>query len=596
MGRGKLTRILTIALLGASISGCSAFSALFRDQGEPTVTGAAGSTHPNAIASSSTAASSSTDGPTIPRLTTLAGSGAHDAGDDTADAWDRLRSGYALTHVQRDEVEKEIRFYARYEEFIARTTRRARPYLHYILESIEKRQMPAELALLPIVESAFVPQARSPSGAAGVWQFMPATARHFGLRQDKWYDGRRDVLASTEAALDYLQALQQRFDGDWLSAIAAYNCGERNVERAIEANRAAGRPTDFWSLDLPGETRIYVPRLLALSAIIATPLRYGVKLEPIPNEPYLAQVDVSRQIDLEKAAARSGIPTADLLEVNPAFPRGVTAAGGVHRVVVPVTHAESFRKMLVAQIADLGPDLQRLKPVKEKKALAADAGSHREHRVRSGENLGVIAGRYDVTVEALRELNEVNPRRLRAGQVLLIPTDDDQPARISVAQDETDGGLQTVSEAAPVVPENAQKIIHTVKPGDSLWTIARGYDVHVKDIVAWNAGLTPKTVLKLNQKLVVFTGDASASARQASAESGGVVKVAADVPSDGSFRLVRYEVQTGDSLWTIAQRFDVDVDQLRLWNGIEAQKVLKPGESLDVYVVSAENAADASRI
>lgn len=595
MGRGKLTRILTIALLGASISGCSAFSSLFGAKDEPTVAGAVGAAHPNAVASSSSAAASSTSGPTIPRLTTLAGSGAHDAGDDAADAWDRLRSGYALTHAQRDEVEREIQFYARYEEYIARTTRRARPYLHYILESIEKRQMPAELALLPIVESAFVPQARSPSGAAGVWQFMPATARHFGLRQDRWYDGRRDVLASTEAALDYLQALQARFDGDWLSAIAAYNCGERNVERAIEANRAAGRPTDFWSLDLPGETRIYVPRLLALSAIIATPLRYGVTLEPIPNEPYLAQVDVSRQIDLEKAAARSGIPAADLLEVNPAFPRGVTAAEGVHRVVVPVAHADSFRKMLVAQIAELGPDPQRLKPVKEKNALAVAGGGHLEHRVRSGENLGVIAGRYDVTVEALRELNEVNPRRLRSGQVLLIPTEGKQASPDSVAHSDT-GGLQSVSDAAPVVPENAHKVIHTVKPGDSLWTIARGYDVHVQDIVAWNSGLTPKAVLKLNQKLVVFTDNDAGSSKQAAAASGEVLKVAADVPSDGSFKLVRYEVQTGDSLWTIARRFEVDVDQLRLWNGIEAQKVLKPGESLDVYVVSAENAADASRI
>jgi membrane-bound lytic murein transglycosylase D len=500
-----------------------------------------------------------------------------------------------LKDAERAEVEKEIQFYARYDEFIVRAAERARPYLHFITESIERRQMPAELALLPIVESAFMPQARSPSGALGVWQFMPATARNFGLTQTKWYDGRRDVLASTEAALDYLQALHERFDGDWLNAIAAYNCGERNVARAIEANRAAGRPTDFWSLDLPGETRMYVPRLLALRAITATPLRYGVTLEPIPNEPYLAEVDVSSQIDLEKAAVRGGVDPELLRTINPGYPRGVTTPG-VHRIVVPADRAEAFRQMLVLNIADLGPDLSRLKPDRSAKGSMLASDGHREHRVRSGENLGAIAGRYDVTVEALRELNEVNPKRLRIGQVLLIPTAERREGERAV-QSVAANGPAPVANPVSAGVDGANKVIHTVQAGDSLWTIARGYDVHVSDIVAWNAGLTAKSVLKLNQKLVVYTERTGETIAQTETGSTGeFVKVGAEQPGDGSFKLVRYEVRTGDSLWTIAQRFNVDVEQLRRWNGIEPQKVLKPGESLDVYVVSADDDADASRI
>ena len=202
------------------------------------------------------------------------------------DLWERVRSGFGLAHeVERSRVAVEAEMYSRDNGFLQRVSERAAPYLYHIVESVEDRKAPLELALLPIMESGFQPYAYSSGRAAGLWQFIPDTARHFGLEQNWWYDGRRDVYASTQAALEYLQLLNEQFHGDWLLALAAYNSGSGTVSRAIERNERAGRPTDFWSLDLPRETRMYVPRLLAISAIIADPASFGVDLEPIPNEP-----------------------------------------------------------------------------------------------------------------------------------------------------------------------------------------------------------------------------------------------------------------------------------------------------------------------
>lgn len=599
MARGTFRRILTIAVLGTSLSGCSAITALFRGGADsPSTAGAASSrlTDP-ASASSTAAATTDSSAIRIPRLTDRAGAGAHDVSRDAADLWDRIRGGLQYAGSDRPEVEKEVRFYARYDQFIARTTKRARPFLHHIVEELERRQMPLDLALLPIVESAFQPTARSRSGAVGIWQFIPATGRRFGLERNRLYDGRRDVIASTTAALDYLEELHDRFDGDWLSAVAAYNCGERNVERAVEANRAAGRPTDFWSLDLPSETRVYVPRLLALSTIVATPLRYDVRLEPIPNEPYLAVVEVAKQIDLGKAATRAGLDREELRALNTGYTRGVTTSAGIHKVAVPVTKMQVFKETLAQHIADLAPDRKATRVADRGGGAGASEGDGTYHKVRKGENLGVIASRYDVTVEAIQELNSVQPRRLRIGQTLLIPVEGAGagPGRSAEEDVAEPADTTSVADASAAAGGKGRRIIHTVQSGDSLWTIARSYDVRVKDIVAWNDGLSAKSVLRLNQKLVVWSENAGEAV--AAVDSGGsLVKTGAAVAGEGAFKLVRYEIQTGDSLWTIAQRFKVSVDQLRLWNGIGERKTLQPGESIDVYVVSADTAGAAFRI
>ena len=218
------------------------------------------------------------------------------------DLWARIRSGFRLPSPDNPAVDAEVDWFVRNQGFIERTINRAQPYLYHIVEQVEARDVPSEIALLPVVESAFQPFAYSPARAAGIWQFIPETGRRFGLRQSWWYDGRRDVIASTRAALDYLTALQEQFGGDWLLAIAAYNCGEGNVARAIQENQRRGLPTDFWSLPLPDETRSYVPRLLAFSRVVSDPGAYGLQLASIPNAPYITRVSIDGPIDLNVAA------------------------------------------------------------------------------------------------------------------------------------------------------------------------------------------------------------------------------------------------------------------------------------------------------
>jgi membrane-bound lytic murein transglycosylase D len=261
--------------------------------------------------------------------------------------------------------------------------------------------------------------------------------------------------------------------------------------------------------------------------------------------------------------------------LNPGYLKTVTAPKGSHKVVVPLARAEALKVALNVRLADLAPS--------HKRAVVAQADTEqRQHRVEKGESLSVIAERYDVTVEALAELNDVNPKRLKLGQTLLVPVSASRPAdsgdtTVAVAEASGDG-------VSP--PADAKRTVHTVRAGDSLWTIARSHDVRVKNLVAWNAGLTPKSVLQINQKIVVFNSGTEDA--ELIAETTAIKPVSVTLPSDGTFKLVRYQIQYGDSLWTIAQRFKVSIDQLRLWNGLPERSILQPGDNIDVYVVSTD--------
>ncbi|MCS6948190.1 MAG: transglycosylase SLT domain-containing protein, partial [Steroidobacteraceae bacterium] len=258
----------------------------------------------------------------------------HDASRSVAtdDLLQRLRSGFALPEVDHPSIDAHLSWYARNPEYLERVFGRAELYLHHIVGEIEARGMPLELALLPVIESAFEPFAYSRARAAGLWQFIPGTGERFGLPQNWWYDGRRDVLESTRAALDYLQFMHDEFNGDWLLAAAGYNCGEHCVLRAIRENQAQGKPIDFWSLRLPAETRAYVPKLLAMSRLVANPELYGIAFSQIPNEPYFVKVDTGGQIDLKLAAELAGITHEELSELNPAFHRWATPPQGPHHL------------------------------------------------------------------------------------------------------------------------------------------------------------------------------------------------------------------------------------------------------------------------
>jgi membrane-bound lytic murein transglycosylase D len=255
------------------------------------------------------------------------------------DLWERLRSGMGLGIAHHWRIDRQVRQLASNASYLEQLSRRAQPYLHLILGEIERRGLPTELALLPEVESGYNPKAMSPKAASGMWQFIPDTGREFGLEQNAWYDGRNDIIASTAAALDYLQRLHLQFEGDWALALAGYNAGERLVATAQRKNRGVGKPTDFWALDLPSETAHYVPKLLAIAELVEHPAHHRMRLPAVENSPRLRVLEMGRQTDLARAAKLTGVRLADLRRLNSGLKRGKTLPAGPHRLLVPVTSA-----------------------------------------------------------------------------------------------------------------------------------------------------------------------------------------------------------------------------------------------------------------
>lgn len=327
------------------------------------------------------------------------------------DLWGRIRSGFALPYYDHPKVQAEAREYAS-QEHLDTITRRATPYMYYVVREVEKRGMPTEIALVPIIESAYSPGAVSVNGATGIWQFIPSTGRHMGLTRNFWYDGRRDIIASTAAALTYLQRLNADFDGDWLITLAAYNAGEGRLRRAIQKNQQAGKPIDFWSLDLPQETATYVPRLLGVAALVNTPEEFGVTLTSIADAPYLASVDVDNQINLNVAAQIAGMSRDELRRLNPGLLRGITDPKGTTTLLLPADKAEKFSQRLAR--TDPGrlqshslekPPAQKRRPRAPKQASGAATPGQQDYIVRKGDTLGAIARAFSISVAQLERWN-----------------------------------------------------------------------------------------------------------------------------------------------------------------------------------------------
>jgi membrane-bound lytic murein transglycosylase D len=461
------------------------------------------------------------------------------------DVWQRILASYRLDIDQdQQRITSQLNWYKSHQGYLDRVSERSQRYLYFIAEQIEARDMPGELALLPIVESAFDPFAYSHGRAAGVWQFIPSTGRSFGLQQDWWHDGRRDIRAATEAALNYLDRLQRQFDGDWMLGLAAYNSGGGTVRKAIRKNRRLGKPTDFWSLELPRETRAYVPKLIALARLLRDAEKYDVRFKPVANEPYFAVVDTGGQIDLSQVAQLADTPLDEIYKLNPSFNRWATHPKGPHEVLVPHKAAAVFDQNL-AQL----PDSARLK--------------WQRYVVRRGDSLSTIAKRFHTTPAALQQSNNLRGSVIRAGQALLIPSAMQPAAKYAYSAPQR---LERLKEQRKP-SSNSQRISYQVRSGDSFWSIARQHDVSVREITRWN-GMAPGDPIKPGQKLTIWSKNSQPTQAQREV-----------------IRKVRYTVRNGDSLARIASRFNVRLSDVQRWNRqLASNKYLQPGQRLTLYV------------
>jgi membrane-bound lytic murein transglycosylase D len=473
---------------------------------------------------------------------------------DYSDLFDRMRAGFKLPDSDHNAIDRELEWYAGNPDYLGRAFSRADLYLYHIVTELEARGMPLEIALLPVVESAFEPYAYSPARASGLWQFIPDTGSRYNLKQDWWYDGRRDVLESTRAALDYLQALNTEFNGDWLLAIAAYNCGEQNVERAVARNQAAGLPTDFWNLKLPAETRAYVPKLLAMGRVVAHPEHYGLSFNKIPNQPYFAKVDTQGQISMHVAAEIAGLTEAELYELNPAFHRWATDPSGPYSLLVPADTAEAFR----SSIGQLSAD-QRL-----------NVGAY---QVRRGDTMNAVAKRFRTSPQELRELNGLPAGALRVGSAIRVPSDSNLlPAKALRAAALVDGREHR---------SRRQRSRILVRRGETLWAIAHKHGVDVNALALMN-GMQPNTVLRTGQRLRLSTaaGSATISADDDAAAGGDAGSAGSAEVSDT--HLVTHTVHAGDTLFHVAQEYHVSVAQVASWNRLSHTKLV-PGQKLVIH-------------
>jgi membrane-bound lytic murein transglycosylase D len=415
------------------------------------------------------------------------------------DVWQRIRSGFRIDDAaaQNPLVAVHESWFAARPASVRRLVERSRPYLYHIVEELDRRAMPMEIALLPMIESAFIPTALSPSAASGIWQFIPSTGRLYGLKQDTWYDGRGDFTASTSAALDYLGKLYLDF-GDWQLALAAYNCGEGCIARAIQKNVQQGLPTDYASLSLPNETRHYVPKLLALKNLIRESERYGIAIEQLPDQPYFNQVTVHASMDIHSAARLADMSSDEFIALNAAFPRKLILSDTPVNLLVPVDKADTFQRNLETGSWD----------------------TWQPYAARKGERPAALAKRFDISLARLEEHNQLHTKngKLVRAQTILVPVKGRgvvaaeaqsslaTPAatqHVALRGDTLLGDAIQPTSLKVSVRKRAQSVRYTVKRGDTLHAITRRFDISLGDIKAWNPVFRKSSKIRTGQVVVV---------------------------------------------------------------------------------------------
>jgi membrane-bound lytic murein transglycosylase D len=464
------------------------------------------------------------------------------------DLWEHMRHGFQIALPEdNDRIAVQRSWYLKNSSYLDRMSLRATRYLHYTVSEAEKRGLPTELALLPVIESAYDPFAYSHASAAGMWQFIPGTGKIFGLKQNWWYDGRRDVIESTRAAYDFLSMLYEKF-GSWELALAAYNAGPGAVQRAINRNEAAGLPTDFWSLRLPAETRAYVPRFLAVVQVIKSPETYGVALRPVIDQPFFRAIDISSQIDMTAAATLAGVSLKEFYQLNPGFNRWATDPDGPHRLLVPASLPQDFE----AQIAAL--------PVPEKATAAS-------YTVKKGDTLYRIARQFNITPAEIKRLNKLKSDKVPVGRTLTITKANISAEYVALNEEmRLDRSYASASGSNDKVHK-----VYTVRRGDTLAKVAKRNGVSAKDLARWNR-LSTRSRIRAGQHLTIQKNTGSASSKQRVAKNG------------KSVQKIRYEVKKGDTLSSISRRYKVSVKQIKSWNS--SSHKIRPGQDLVLFVAS----------
>ena len=462
------------------------------------------------------------------------------------DLWQVIANRQGIKSVSNSRVQSRIDWISNHPEYLSLISKRAEPFLYLVVSELEKQSVPIEIALLPIVESDYYPFSYSHGTAAGLWQFIPSTGRMYGLEEDWWHADRRDVLASTKAAANYLNDLNKMFKGDWLLSIAAYNAGPGRIQRAIDTNIKLGKKTDFWSLDLPQETEKYVPKLLALSQVIKNPSRYNQKLLEIDNKPFLNEVELDSQFDLALISQWTGLSIDQIYNYNPGLKRWATPESLPYIMLLPEEVIDSFNDNLSKQG-------QRPKI------------SWTRYKIKQGDSLSVIAQNYNTTIGQIMSVNELDNDVIRADKYLIVPLAQKSEGYYSLSDNQREKSRLNIQK-------NSEKIIYTVVAGDSLWKISTKFDTTINNLVRWNK-ISPSESLSIGKELVILRDNKNKT------ELAKITNTGIDINRD-----IFYTVKEGDNLSRIAQKYNVKIAEIRSWNDLNEEYILQPGDKLTITI------------
>ncbi len=465
---------------------------------------------------------------------------------EDSDLWNLIANNQEIEVDSNARIQSHIDWISQRPKYLNQISKRAEPFLYLVVSEVKKENMPIEIALLPIVESDYYPFSYSHGTASGIWQFIPSTGRMYGLNGDWWHEDRRDVLASTKAAVRYLKDLNNMFDGDWLLSIAAYNAGPGRVQRAIDKNLKQGKKIDYWSLDLPKETEKYVPKLLAIGKVIQNPERYNQKLLKIQNKPYLQAVELDSQFDLALIAQWTELSIDEIYSFNPGLKRWATPEALPYTILLPINVVDEFKENLSNQ--------------KNRPKV-----SWTRYKVKEGDSLSLIAQNHKTTINQIQSINGLAGDIIRANSYLIVPLSRESEDYYSLSEAQREKSRLNTNK-------NANKLIYKVVSGDSLWKISVNFNVTINDLVRWNQ-LVPTDALSIGKELVILIDDKDQT------DLAKITNTGIDIN-----RKIVYTVKSGDNLSLIAQRYKVTVSQIRDWNNLNEKDILQPGDKLTITI------------